>query len=623
MNLGRIIKSKIKSLYKEYNRINNKSNNSLDKDIVNNLITFVVNVRNDESTLLNYSMDNIKEMFSNVYKNEDYDNIVEEFRIISIILKGKYENNLNIDLSDNQKKVFNKALSKINRYALKLVEKIKYNESVYEENKEYLDNIEFDILLLEELENKVRDKNSKEVLSKEDFETFYKMFIDDENLSFLERRDLLLSFKEYNDKKIQNRSNEIDFDKLNELKDLFRKYGVDEKIDKCINKHEYEVSNNVDLNNVVEILEFMKSVNILKRFELSTLLGICLDGTKESVENTYNKIVSMNKNCKMFYDTSGVWIDNIPKEVKKRKKTHYVRGREKEVNYASINHEISLEELLENEKFLTDLGYDVSIANEKSAKTLKTPNYKIRENYELLKLYGILDVNEPENFSTSAFAFSNIDDKCDKFIELGLLNGSDMVKYPYSNYIAKYPSAISFMRNEIYMLLYKLKKDKNLSEYYDTIFSQFIEGRLSPKVYKEKLGYKLNSESEIEEFKIDNFIEQTDYINNSNIYEEVILSNMPINYDESVLEIPEIKQLEENNKESKYIYKIGEQIISRLKVLRCLTALKQTLVKIDKDAIMYSLVRGTYLDESTFNLIAGTIGYSYKGELNDGILKKV
>ena len=136
------------------------------------------------------------------------------------------------------------------------------------------------------------------------------------------------------------------------------------------------------------------------------------------------------------------------------------------------------------------------------------------------------------------------------------------------------------------------------------------------------MNYKINTDSEIEEFRRDNFIDQCDYIDNSNVYEEAILSNMPINYSDSVLEIPEVKYLEENYKESKYIYRIGETIISRIKVLRCLTALK-TLVRIDKDSIMYSVVRGMYLSEEAFKDIADVIGYNYKGVLDNGILKKI
>lgn len=623
MNLSTIIKNKLKSLYKEYNKINKKGNNQEEVLLLDKLYKFINDINSNDKNLLNYNEEEIENLLKNVYKAEDLSEVLEQIRLISIVLIGKYERNLSINLSENQTKTLYKITKKITKYIEKQSEKIKEKESIYKENIEYLSEIELIILELEEINNKLRNKDNKELITKEEFDYLYELFIEDESITFEEKRNILLAFKEYNDKISSKIINEIDTKKIKDLIDIFISFGIDSKIEKYIKKHEYEISTNIDLDNVKNILEFMKNVNILKRFDLSTILGICLDGTKESVENTYNRMKELDLNSKMFYETSGVWIDNIPKEIKKRKKHNYKRGKEKDISYSAINHEISFEELLENERFLRNLGYDVSIASEKSAKTLKTPNYKIRENYELLKLYGILDAVEPENFSTSAFAYSLIDDKCDKFIELGLLNGSDIVRYPNSNYIAKFPSAISFMRNEIYMLLYKLKKDKTPTEYYDTIFSEYVEGRLSPKVYKDKLNYRINTEEEIEEFKNENFIEQNDYINNSNIYEEVILSNMPINYNNEVLLIPEIKELEENNKENNYIYKIGNQIISRLKVLRCLTALEQTLVKIDKEAIMYSLVRGTYLDESTFLNIANTIGYSYKGGLNNGISKNI
>lgn len=130
-----------------------------------------------------------------------------------------------------------------------------------------------------------------------------------------------------------------------------------------------------------------------------------------------------------------------------------------------------------------------------------------------------------------------------------------------------------------------------------------------------------------ETFKKQHFINQQDsiYIPNYQTYEKIIFEENPIHYDEDILNLPEIQHLEkfcriDNNE---YIYKFGDKIISRLKVLRTYSRLKNSGIQLDKDSLIYAITRQTYMDEDTYNIIAKIISYDYKGEKDDALSKQI
>jgi len=626
MNLRKLVRKKISKLNKEYNKILKKAENISKLEELSLLSIFVQDIKSSERNLSNYNNEQLGEIFGCVYKDEELDSVLEEIRLINIVLDGKYNVGLRIDLSDFQLGFLEKIVYKLEKYINKERNKIEEDRKEYDDNKDKLDSLADDILELEYFWDKLGNK-SDGVFTKEEFFVFHRLIIEDDEISFEEKKGALIEFKNYNDSIINDKGNDIDKQRIEELKKLFNLYGVDESINKYIDMYIYEVNTKADLNNIKEILEYLiyenkekNKVNIIKKFDVATLLGICLDGTKESVKRTYKKITEQGFYSDLFYETSGLWIESLSKELRGRKSKRK-HGSVDTHNHRMINHEISLDELFENEKFLTGLGLDVSIKDNKNSKTLKTSNFRLKENYETLKLYGLINNEKISDFPPSAFSFSNIDNRCDMFIELGLLNGEEGI---LSNYVNNNPSCISYFKNEVYILLYKLKRENNINDYFELIRSKHIDGALKTNLYKNMLGYPLKTKEQVDVFLKDNFINQMSdsYIKNSQYYEEVVVENLSINYDEEE-EIEEMKNLENNYKVNKYSYKIGNQIISRLKVKRCLYALKKAGVGIDKNAIMFCLLRGTYLDEKTFDFIANIIGYEYKGELSNGILKKV
>ena len=94
-------------------------------------------------------------------------------------------------------------------------------------------------------------------------------------------------------------------------------------------------------------------------------------------------------------------------------------------------------------------------------------------------------------------------------------------------------------------------------------------------------------------------------------YEGIISTNSGLFIDDTIFEDPEIVSLEDNYrvKGNDKIYIIGGQTISRLKVLRNYSKIRVPNTN-NEEALMYSIVRGSYLDEETFKTIASEINYT-------------
>ena len=186
----------------------------------------------------------------------------------------------------------------------------------------------------------------------------------------------------------------------------------------------------------------------------------------------------------------------------------------------------------------------------------------------------------------------------------------------YSNYAALHPTIINVISEEVFSLLYKLKRENTNESYYQIISSKSKKGTLDGCITNKNknnntiFGYDFRTPEKIKAFKQENFIDQMDdrYIPNASEYEKIITKENPLNYQDDIITDEKINTLEENYRvdNNPYQYKIGNEIISRLKVLRCYSALKEKGIT-DDNAFLYSVTRGMYLDEKTFNLIKTSV----------------
>ena len=604
MTLAEIIKTKRDNLYETYNNINLENNKekieSLKEDI-NKLTNLIEILSKDIKNIKNLQYQDISNYVS--IKEEDLNNI-------KLVLKAKYEANLSVDLTTTQLEVVKKLIEELVEKKDSLVETVKKEEEKVSKIKEEVSFIEEAILNLEYLYEKVNDKEDYSLLNLEDFKTL-SIILEDKDTSSKIKIDLLSSVIEYNENiKKQNKKILVTTD-IEEVKECFRSFGFSEDMLKYIDRNKEEISRNIDLSNTRDILTFLGNNKILDKFSKEALLAIVLYSNESTISKRYKDLKERKALFPALFEMPSIWVNNLPKKARARHKSpsgnrggsgnnHRLRG------YANM---ISYEEMLSNEEYLTSLGLKVSISNKTNIKVLQTPREKIEENVRTYKTYGFFN-RDMSSFPPSAFSFSKVADKCDKLIEIGLLHNFDI------NYGIVHPSIVQLISEEIFSLLYKLKRENTNENYYQIISSKSRKGSLDSCITNRSLnnkivfGYDFRTKEKVDVFKQENFIDQMDdkYIPNASEYEEIITRENPITYKDDILTDEKIKILEEQYRvdNNPYQYKIGEEIISRLKVLRCYSALKEKGIT-DDNALLYSVTRGMYLDEKTFNLIKTSV----------------
>ncbi len=619
MILAEIIKSKVDDLYKTYNNLNFEANKekieSLKEDI-NKLATLIETISKDIKNIKDISYQDISKYIS---INE------VDLKNIQLVLKAKYEFNLSVDLTTTQLEVIKKILEELVEKKNILTETIKKEEEIVSKNKEESSSIEDNILNLEYLYEKVNNPEDYSLLNLEDFETLSIIF-EDKDTSSKVKIDLLSSVIEYNETIEKQNKKILSTTDIEEVKECFRSFDFKEDMLKFIDRNKEEISRNIDLSNTREILTFLQSKNILDKFSKGALLAIVLYSNESTVSKRYEDLKERKALLTPLFEIPSIWVNNLPKKVRVRHKSSSKnKGENNNYNrlrgYAS---KISYEEMISNEQYLTSMGLNVSISDKTNIKVLETPREKIDENLNSYKLYGFFDSRDMSTLPPSMFSFSKVADKCDKLIEIGLLHNTN------NNYTITFPTIINTMREENFALLSKLKRENNKDEYYNLVFSQYYKRNiqslnrcLTTKCSK-KFGYNLGTIEEIETFKQENFMDQTDnkYIPNASKYEEILTKENPITYQDAILTDEKIRVLEEQYRvdNNPYQYKIGNEIISRLKVLRCYSSLKEKGIS-DDNALLYSVTRGMYLDEKTFNMLK--IAVKGRGEYINGLSNKI
>lgn len=602
MKLEKIVMQKLKELKKEYNKIIKDNKIDQNKKEIEKLDLFLRNLKEDNILLIDTNL--IEEIMLTLY-NKDADKNIKLFKEIQLIMQAKYFNKLNIDLTENQKNYIKELEERLILLKSQKERKNKlYSETI---NKEKTDELENSILEYEYLLEKIIN-NNKELLNEKDFSLLYETIIEDENKDYEFKKNLLIAIKEYNS--FSKKENQVSLESVIEV---LEKYNLTEVIE-LTKKNVNLLKSKARIESIEEILSFFDQKNLLNKFNDKTLFTIILFGDIDFIKEIEKKLTDFPKHKELFYKTPSFWIEDTHKRKTRRIRKSEMQGKEHNM-FQNAAYEISYEEFSDNEKFLSDLGFNVSIGRETNIKTLKTASHKIKENIDYLKLYNVLDENNIDKFPASALAFSRVDDKCDMFIELGLLHGK-------SNYLKKSPTAINTFGEDTILLLYKLKKEHPEEEYYKIIMSEKQPDSVGIHIYVHRMGQKLKTKEEKEAFFNDNFYDYKKDIPNSEYYEEIILNNISPEISEEAKNNEFIKNMESIFKVNEYSYIIEGQTISRYKVLRCITALLKANIKITKDSLLYCILRNTYVDEKTFSLIANSNGYSL-GDKVHGLFKKI
>lgn len=619
MTLEEIINLKLKSLYAEIERLRN---NSLKLDEETEKLTmvlleseeFIHTMSEDWSNIgkldVDKMTDNLVKYGSFAYDKKE---VKETFRIINIVYEAI---NAGIDtaLTESQKAFIEGYLGSLIQMIKSLNESINVKDVESKENKNKINIYNEFTFGLESLSEKVSDPLNEEILNENDFQAFYSI-IEDDSISNEVKKQGIIKFTKYNADRLSNTPKTISKISVDDIKDLFSSYGFNSKKDMdFINRNKKELESRCELQNINSILSFMKDNRILRKFSLATILSICVAGTAETVSQTYKRLESEKKLSDLYFQTPGVWVNNpVKKKSHRRKGEPGPKENPRSLYYAA--RKISLEDIELNEKFLKEKGFDISaVESDKAVKLLTTPNYRVVENYDICRRYGLYDGSIKNQALTPLYG-SNIEDRLDNLIEIGLLNGKNISLDFFSNYTKRYPSAIVTMDQNNIMFMYYLKSMYSQREYYEKIFSKSRVGMLT----KENIP-KFSSQGKMQQFVDDNFV-SLDRIPNSESYDSIVHDSEAECYDETVFHEKEIFDLERQFRvrDNDYVYVIDDVIVSRLKVLKICSILKDAGVPITKNEIMYAVTKGMYLTKNVYDRVASHVGY-IEEEKKDGLL---
>lgn len=620
MKLSDILITHVNSLYEELQKITDRPINQARIDVINNeqqeLKTALDILTNNREKINEINFQKLIDIIS-AYSNINKSGFEEDVMIVKTVLIAIYDRHLNITMTPSQMTLFDNIISLINS-SLKNLE---LESSALVRNLSKNNIIEDELIEdIEEIENiieKLTDIDNNEFLTETEFNIIYDNIIKNDEVPLETRKQILIKISEYNASIVAYERKIVETVNIEQVISLVSKYKSTPSLIDTIKIHKEEVIANANVHNIEEILAYLQEQNLLLKFNDNSLLTICLYGSLASVKRFANHAQEVSAYSSMIFDTPSIWINNLRKTHQKIRRSRLskqdIKSKQK-TPLRSLAHRISYEDMRANETFLTSKDYDISIISKEGIKTLKTPHDHVVNNYNIYSLYNILTANTKTKFPVSVFSFSSVLEKCDMFIELGLLNSLAEDSVPNDNYVANNPSVINTINNEIFALLYKIKAEMSPQEYYGTVFSKNRIGCLDrDSICRHKLGYPLNSKTEITEFIKNNFVNILDdkYLEHAQEYEKIIESDDSYDYNPDILNNELINDLEAHNRPNaqEYIYEIAGSRISRLKVLRNASIIVSYGLPLTKEALVYCITRGSYLNETNFRKIASYIGF--------------
>ena len=299
----------------------------------------------------------------------------------------------------------------------------------------------------------------------------------------------------------------------------------------------------------------------------------------------------------IFFDTSSVWMKTLNKGESKtnRKSSTHTPGSADVGTLKYDSQIISYDDMIENERFLKSKGFPVSLNESINYKILKTNPNKLKSNYEIYRKYGFFEV--AKKTPLSMLGACRLLERCDLCVELGILNGVDANERE-CNLIKYSPTRLVNSPKGFFQYLAKLKLNSRPHEYYGIICSNkdsFAFNTITSQMQLQGLGTSCNDEK-IEEFEHNNFVDVKEEIPNYYKYESLVSAINTDSYDKDVLSLPLIDKLETENKKNEFVYKFGEQIISRQKVLRISSVLNKCLKEFNEEMLFFAITKGSYIN---------------------------
>ena len=602
MNLHDYVMAKIEALYQDYDSIS--ADNSVEIERLKTMQSQLEESPENLCYILPADFENVFDV-----SNPKFSKKLNE---VQRVLEGIYERKLLMKLSKGQTQFIESIISGIGERIGDLEERSKYYIEHPEELADILSSLEKKIAAYEELEAKIGNPEDMRVLTLDDFSLFEEI-TNDPNFSMKDKKALLKQIIEYNEGVLQNHK-EVALADKEDVNKLFSSFSVSDKVLGLIKKNEGEVLSHINLDRARDVLLYMKEQNLLSVFSPDALLTIAVYGDVLTLQKRYESLDSIPKS---LFSIPSVWINNVSSSKRGGRSVYRGKnvGKTNGSPLSSAAHRVSYEDLVENERFLQSIGLDVSIMGERGLTALQQPTNRVVENYHVLKDLGLFEGRDMSKFPSAVFSASNIFDRANRFIELGLLGKKGF------NYVSNYPSAFNFFVEEAFAKLYDLKQNSSEREYYDTITSDFRSDTLKTDVRLARGDFSLGED--LETFVFERFVDLSDKIPNAKLYDEVLRnSSYGVNHD--ILDDESIQYLDARfGTDDDLRYVIGGQIVSRAKVLHNYSTLVSEGYQ-GEEALLYSTVSGMYLTEDSFEKVAGDIHMSYqKGGNSDAVSKTI
>ena len=189
MKLEKIISKELNKLKKEYNRLSQENKTEKYNNHIKNMDYFLKNING--KNILSLEDDLLNELFGYLFRSGK-ENQLKIFKDIKLIMIAKYQNGLNIDLTENQINYINNLCNKVTTEKNNLEEKLSNIEPV-----ENLDELETLVIEYEYLNEKI-NSNTKELLNENDFKLLYESIIQKETTDYETKREVLIAIKYYN-----------------------------------------------------------------------------------------------------------------------------------------------------------------------------------------------------------------------------------------------------------------------------------------------------------------------------------------------------------------------------------------------------------------------------------------
>jgi len=626
MNIVEIINNKIFELQESKNRkdlINNELKeinkyleilNKLDKEMLKFNLTKLKEILEK----YNYYISNIDTLFS------DVNNLIEFYVIKKnqiLKLPAVYEVKLN-EIKNSLKQIKDKLENN-------LTEKFLNDEDL-----EILKKIN---LLIEGQEIDLTSSMLKVL-----YENIIVDLSDDEKLELYK-----LLFESKNKKKFKNTElnaetikNKDEDDVITKLIKMFKGPRIS-VIKKYIEDNKEELHSVINIESAKEILKFIEEKRLMSNFDIPSLVTILCYGKLENIQKVYAEIekiknsvdprnegiVNLDSFCNM--NVVAMWLNppiikwNPGKKGRKSAKEEKIvlpkSIKNKDMNIANI--EINVEMILSNiDLFDLNKLSKEKIYNNSIVRTM--PPYILKKNIGLARTFGIYNLN------LSAVK-NDMENRIHKAIEIGLLKAPKLNSYKYVNHVSKnLATKNEKLKSQFKGLSYFEYNTSNLSNFSENEFAYYTS--ILSKNGLDSLYFTFyNSDHSINDHgDLSNYDKKNDYKkefitdNSFSEYNEVIdefnseFANFnglyfdpEIVYDPVIIEFERDFGIKDVNTEAEmenaiyhddYVYKFKNKLLSRYRVLRNASILKEKYHELNRELLLASIIKDSYITEKEY-----------------------